>query len=97
MPRANQYNDSEDMFADTRMSFGDHIEELRTHLLRALAGLPWASLSLRRELAPPRNKKTQETPATRSACGGSAAAIPELGDGRQLFTAGITAERGDRR
>jgi len=26
------------MFADTRMSFGDHIEDLRTHLLRALKG-----------------------------------------------------------
>jgi sec-independent protein translocase protein TatC len=38
MPRVDRYNDSEDMFADTRMSFGDHIEELRTHLLRALAG-----------------------------------------------------------
>lgn len=29
---------SEDMFADTRMSFGDHIEELRTHLWRAIVG-----------------------------------------------------------
>jgi sec-independent protein translocase protein TatC len=28
--------DPEDMFNDTRMSFGDHIEELRTHLLRAI-------------------------------------------------------------
>jgi Tat protein translocase TatC len=27
---------SEDMFADTRMSFGDHLEDLRTHLWRAL-------------------------------------------------------------
>jgi sec-independent protein translocase protein TatC len=31
--------DPEDMFKDTRMSFGDHIEDLRTHLLRALKGL----------------------------------------------------------
>jgi sec-independent protein translocase protein TatC len=31
-----QYAD--DMFADTRMSFGDHIEDLRTHLLRAIYG-----------------------------------------------------------
>src|SRR6476659_4903781 len=31
--------DSEDLFADTRMSFGEHIEELRTHLLRAIKGL----------------------------------------------------------
>lgn len=30
--------DPEDMFADTRMSFGDHIEELRTHLIRAVIG-----------------------------------------------------------
>jgi sec-independent protein translocase protein TatC len=30
--------DPEDVFASTRMSFGDHIEELRTHLIRAIAG-----------------------------------------------------------
>jgi sec-independent protein translocase protein TatC len=30
--------DSEDLFATTRMSFGDHIEVLRSHLWRALAG-----------------------------------------------------------
>jgi sec-independent protein translocase protein TatC len=30
--------DPEDMFADTRMSFGDHIEDLRSHLLRAIYG-----------------------------------------------------------
>lgn len=29
----------DDFFAETRMSFGDHIEELRTHLIRALLGL----------------------------------------------------------
>jgi sec-independent protein translocase protein TatC len=29
----------DDIFADTRMSFGDHIEELRKHLLRAIYGL----------------------------------------------------------
>jgi sec-independent protein translocase protein TatC len=29
----------DDIFADTRMSFGDHIEDLRTHLLRAIKGL----------------------------------------------------------
>jgi sec-independent protein translocase protein TatC len=28
----------EDFFADTRMSFGDHIEDLRSHLLRAIYG-----------------------------------------------------------
>lgn len=31
--------DPDDVFADTRMSFGEHIEELRTHLIRALVGL----------------------------------------------------------
>lgn len=38
MPRHN-HDLSDDFFADTRMSFGDHLEELRTHLLRALKGL----------------------------------------------------------
>lgn len=33
-----QYPDPEDMFADTRMTFGEHIEDLRTHLLRAIYG-----------------------------------------------------------
>src|SRR5262249_54964833 len=28
----------DDFFADTRMSFGDHIEDLRIHLWRAIAG-----------------------------------------------------------
>jgi sec-independent protein translocase protein TatC len=35
----NEAPDPEDMFADTRMSFGDHIEDLRAHLLRAIKGL----------------------------------------------------------
>jgi sec-independent protein translocase protein TatC len=30
--------DPEDMFSDTRMSFGDHLEDLRTHLWRAVKG-----------------------------------------------------------
>jgi sec-independent protein translocase protein TatC len=30
--------DPDDFFADTRMSFGDHIEDLRKHLWRAIAG-----------------------------------------------------------
>jgi sec-independent protein translocase protein TatC len=30
--------DPEDLFADTRMSFGDHIEDLRSHLVRAVVG-----------------------------------------------------------
>jgi sec-independent protein translocase protein TatC len=34
--RMTTYVDPEDMFADTRMSFGDHLEELRTHLWRAV-------------------------------------------------------------
>src|SRR5438270_12177091 len=38
MPRAPSGDDPDDFFADTRMSFGDHIEELRTHLIRAIVG-----------------------------------------------------------
>jgi sec-independent protein translocase protein TatC len=34
----NDRDDSEDLFRDTRMSFGDHLEELRWHLVRAIAG-----------------------------------------------------------
>ena len=30
--------DQDDFFAETRMSFGDHLEDLRTHLWRAIAG-----------------------------------------------------------
>ena len=30
---------SEDLFEDTRMSFGEHLEELRSVLMRAIAGL----------------------------------------------------------
>ena len=30
--------DPDDFFADTRMSFGDHIEDLRVHLWRAIKG-----------------------------------------------------------
>src|SRR5438105_1121862 len=29
---------AEDMFAETRMTFGEHLEELRLHLWRAIAG-----------------------------------------------------------
>jgi sec-independent protein translocase protein TatC len=32
------YVDPEDMFADTRMSFGEHLEDLRVHLIRAGLG-----------------------------------------------------------
>ncbi len=32
------YPDPDDMFSDTRMSMGDHIEDLRSHLLRAVYG-----------------------------------------------------------
>lgn len=35
--RSREYPD--DIFADTRMSFGDHIEELRRYLIRALLGV----------------------------------------------------------
>ncbi len=38
MSTNNQHADPEDMFADTRMSFGDHLEELRVHLWRAVGG-----------------------------------------------------------
>jgi sec-independent protein translocase protein TatC len=34
----NDRDESEDLFRDTRMSFGDHIEDLRWHLIRAIAG-----------------------------------------------------------
>lgn len=34
----NDLPDPDDMFSDTRMSFGEHIEDLRTHLLRAIYG-----------------------------------------------------------
>jgi sec-independent protein translocase protein TatC len=36
--------DPDDFFADTRMSFGDHIEDLRTHLWRAIVGFLLAML-----------------------------------------------------
>ncbi len=36
--------DPDDFFAETRMNFGDHIEELRTHLWRAIAGFGVALL-----------------------------------------------------
>jgi sec-independent protein translocase protein TatC len=35
---ANRREDSEDLFAHTRMSLGDHIEELRRHMILALIG-----------------------------------------------------------
>ncbi len=35
----NRYDYPDDLFSDSRMSFGDHIEELRTRLLNALKGL----------------------------------------------------------
>jgi sec-independent protein translocase protein TatC len=38
MKRRIVYQYDEDFFADTRMSFGDHIEDLRRYLLRALYG-----------------------------------------------------------
>jgi sec-independent protein translocase protein TatC len=38
MSNGQPFNDPEDMFADTRMSFGDHLEELRTYLWRAVYG-----------------------------------------------------------
>jgi sec-independent protein translocase protein TatC len=38
MSFADRNNYSEDLFADTRMTFGEHLEDLRTHLWRAIAG-----------------------------------------------------------
>lgn len=38
MSNDTEHPDPDDMFKDTRMSFGDHIEDLRTHLFRALKG-----------------------------------------------------------
>jgi sec-independent protein translocase protein TatC len=38
MSQAGKIPDPDDFFAETRMSFGDHIEELRWHLVRAIAG-----------------------------------------------------------
>jgi sec-independent protein translocase protein TatC len=38
------HKDPDDFFADTRMSFGDHIEDLRTHLWRAIVGFLLAML-----------------------------------------------------
>jgi sec-independent protein translocase protein TatC len=35
---SSQHPDPDDFFSDTRMSFGDHIEELRMHLWKAIAG-----------------------------------------------------------
>src|SRR5580700_5670796 len=34
----NGFRDPEDMFHHTRMSLGDHIEELRRHMIKALIG-----------------------------------------------------------
>ncbi len=36
---AQQFDDPDDIFKDSRMSFGDHIEELRSRLIKALIGL----------------------------------------------------------
>ena len=38
--RGDPYPDPDDMFADTRMTLGGHIEELRSHLLRRLRLFP---------------------------------------------------------
>jgi sec-independent protein translocase protein TatC len=38
-PKNNFDEYPDDIFADTRMTFGEHIEELRTRMIRALAGL----------------------------------------------------------
>src|SRR5712664_3526942 len=38
MSTNNQHVDPDDFFSDSRMSFGEHIEDLRTHLIRAIKG-----------------------------------------------------------
>ena len=38
MRKDKKHSDPDDMFAETRMSFGDHIEDLRKHLWRAIIG-----------------------------------------------------------
>jgi sec-independent protein translocase protein TatC len=38
MSRIDRNQDSEDLFAETRMTFGEHLEDLRVHLWRALIG-----------------------------------------------------------
>jgi sec-independent protein translocase protein TatC len=38
MNSRDHYQDPDDFFAETRMSFGDHIEDLRKHLWRAIKG-----------------------------------------------------------
>lgn len=38
-PPTTQFDDPDDIFKDSRMSFGDHIEELRSRLIKALIGL----------------------------------------------------------
>jgi sec-independent protein translocase protein TatC len=38
MSNDTEHPDPEDMFNDTRMSFGDHLEDLRTHMFRAIKG-----------------------------------------------------------
>lgn len=44
MARKSNQPDPDDLFSDTRMSFGDHIEELRVHLWRAVIGFVIAML-----------------------------------------------------
>src|SRR5260370_7683552 len=39
MNRIDKFPDPETIFAGTRMSFGDHLEELRARLIRAVLGL----------------------------------------------------------
>jgi sec-independent protein translocase protein TatC len=41
---ANRREDSEDLFAHTRMSLGDHIEDLRRHMIKALLGFGLAMI-----------------------------------------------------
>src|SRR5579872_5599970 len=38
MASHDRYTDPDDLFAETRMTFGEHIEDLRTHLIRGIIG-----------------------------------------------------------
>ncbi|MCI0463495.1 MAG: twin-arginine translocase subunit TatC [Gemmataceae bacterium] len=43
-PRDPQHPDPDDFFSESRMTFGEHIEDLRTHLMRAIKGFLLAVL-----------------------------------------------------
>lgn len=76
MRQGNHYPDPDDLFSETRMSFGEHIEDLRVHLIRAGVGfligmvvslilfgkpvLGWISAPVQRELFKFQDRKAAE-------------------------------------